>query len=255
MTALESTSNILPTQLPGAPVELPPDIRAIVLGDLHIGSEFCERNQFLGLLRAMPPGMTLILNGDIVDPIRWEDLNFGNQELIRSIRDESLRRPVIWNEGNHDGALRYDDPGRIRFARHSVVAGRLVIMHGYSTPGTWAPVRRLGRLFRMLVRIWIELGGTPAHHAYYARKVRFIFRIMCAQVTVRGIDLARSLHVPAVVCGHSHAPADMIVDGVRYLNHGPWTEPEVYCLVVTPSDLRLAMVRDLIHSGIDAAAK
>ena len=242
-------------QLPGAPIELAANTRAIVLGDLHIGSEFCERNLFLGLLRIMPPGMMLILNGDIVDPVRWEELNYGNQELVRAIRDESLRRPVIWNEGNHDGVLRYDDPGRIQFVRHCFITGRVAIMHGYSTPGTWTPVRRLGRLFRMLVRIWIELGGTRAHHAYYARKVRFIFRILCAQVTVRGIDMARSLHVPAVICGHSHAPADMIVGGIRYLNHGPWTEPEVYCLVVTPSDLRLVKVRDLIRSGIEDTGK
>ena len=46
----------------------------------------------------------------------------------------------------------------------------------------------------------------------------------------------------AVTCSHTHYPENMVVDGIRYINTGAWTELPAHYLYVTADDITLNTV-------------
>jgi UDP-2,3-diacylglucosamine pyrophosphatase LpxH len=69
---------------------------------------------------------------------------------------------------------------------------------------------------------------------------------------MNAVEYARENHYQAVACGHIHCIEDEIIDGIRYLNTGSWTEKPLCWLEVTDTELNLREMNGTkdVQSGV-----
>ena len=203
-----------------------------IVSDLHLGSAYFRRENFVRFLDTLPAGARLVLNGDILDE-PGNPLSPEHAAVVRRLVAESYERPVVWVHGNHDESVALDDPGRIQFVRRWAVDDTLLVLHGDQLDGIM-PRHGLFRLFfKKLHRLRIRLGFADVHVAHYAKRWSLLYRVLNEHVARRAIDAARREGFGAVTCGHTHAPMEWERDGHRYLNTGAWTEEPNHYVSVT----------------------
>ena len=61
-------------------------------------------------------------------------------------------------------------------------------------------------------------------------------------VASNAVDCAEENGYGAVACGHTHFAEDLVVNGIRYLNTGAWTELPAHYLHITADDIILNRV-------------
>src|SRR5262249_48339602 len=80
---------------------------AVMLSDLHLGSDNCQAHSLCELLEVIKdevlPTTRLILNGDVFDSIDFRRLNKSHWKVLSLIRKLSHRLEIVWICGNHDG--------------------------------------------------------------------------------------------------------------------------------------------------------
>src|SRR5258708_3146741 len=81
---------------------------AVILSDLHLGSENSQARRLTDLLEQIVEGELLterlILNGDVFDSIDFRRLNKNHWKVLSLIRKLSDQIEIIWVFGNHDGS-------------------------------------------------------------------------------------------------------------------------------------------------------
>lgn len=214
---------------------------AIIVSDLHLGSSHFLHEAFLHFLETLPEDSSIVLNGDIIDSPHAE-LPASHQKIIDWLRQESFRREVVWILGNHDADYTIQDPGQITFARHFNIDQRLLIVHGDDFDQIMPNSIWFIKLFKSWHQLRLRLGASPVHVACYAKKWRFLYRILTRQVMRNAVRCAKENSFEAITCGHTHYPQDIQVDGVRYINTGSWTETPACYLSVNQKAMTLKTV-------------
>lgn len=223
-----------------------PQVRAIFISDIHLGTRACQADRLLDFLREHPSEY-LYMVGDIIDfwsmsrGVYWTTAqNTVVQKVLRRARHGDK---VVLVPGNHDEALREHDGtdfGGIQVRNehiHTTAAGqRFLLIHGdefdqVTRYHRWVAV--LGDMaYNTLVRIntslsWVRrrlgMSGYWSLAGYAKRKVKtainFIFDFedsVIRAVRERGLD--------GVICGHIHWAALRPMDGVTYINCGDWVD-------------------------------
>ena len=223
-----------------------PQVRAIFISDIHLGTRACQADRLLDFLREHPSEY-LYMVGDIIDfwsmsrGVYWTTAqNTVVQKVLRRARHGDK---VVLIPGNHDEALREHDGtdfGGIQVRNehiHTTAAGqRFLLIHGdefdqVTRYHRWVAV--LGDMaYNTLVRIntslsWVRrrlgMSGYWSLAGYAKRKVKtainFIFDFedsVIRAVRERGLD--------GVICGHIHWAALRPMDDVTYINCGDWVD-------------------------------
>ena len=213
-------------------------MNVIIVSDLHLGSRHCKRDLFLRFLDTLPPEVTLVFNGDTVD-FRYRRLGHRFQVVLDRLAEESRRRPVIWVYGNHDEDYRPWKPGDIRFVNSWAIERRLLVQHGYA----FDRVMPFHRLFILVVRMFhglrIRFGAESVHVAEYAKRWSALYAVLRRSVMKHAIAHAKRNGFAAVTCGHTHYAEDMMVEGIRYINSGTWTETPAHYIAVDDTTIEL----------------
>ncbi|MDH3716475.1 MAG: UDP-2,3-diacylglucosamine diphosphatase [Planctomycetota bacterium] len=214
---------------------------AIVISDLHLGSRYVQLEHVLRFFRTLPDAVPLILNGDIVDRVH-HPLPDQHAPVLDLIRDESLRRQVVWVYGNHDDGYQLDDPGGIEFCRSFRLGQRLFVSHGYDFDNVMTRYQPFVKMFNKLHKFRLWLGAEPVHVAQYAKQWALCYQYLRRSVMASAIAYARANGFAAITCGHTHFAEDLTVDGIRYINTGAWTELPAYFLAVHDDSMELHKV-------------
>src|SRR5262249_26248630 len=86
---------------------LDPMLDALVISDIHLGSETCQAKPLVELLQAILDERIatrrLIINGDVFDSIDFRRLKKTHWKVLSQIRHLSDKIDVVWIAGNHDG--------------------------------------------------------------------------------------------------------------------------------------------------------
>lgn len=214
------------------------DRRTWIISDVHLGSKHCQVAQFLRFLDRLPENVELVMNGDVVD--HWHDTLTGSHLEARTrLVAISKRQTVVWVKGNHDDQYRFEDMGDIVFAADHAIGKRLYISHGYDFD-TVMPYHRLFiRLFRTFHRLRIRLGAESVHVARYAKKFKLLYAVLRKHVAMNAVAYGKEQGYEAVTCGHTHYMEDVMLQGVRYINTGSWTEQPFYLVEVTADRVEL----------------
>lgn len=212
-------------------------MQAFVISDIHLGSRFCMADRLLRFLDDLPPDATLVLNGDTLD--RWHPhLPPEHVALVDRFRQEARQRPVLWLHGNHDRKCPLDDPGSIVFLSSWHAGNRLYVAHGHDFDNVTIH-KPFIHLFRLLYRLRDRFGGESIHVASYAKRFQFLYGLLRKHVMSNAVAYASKHGFKAVACGHTHYPEDSVVQGIRYINTGSWTEKPVFCLHVDDKAIHL----------------
>jgi UDP-2,3-diacylglucosamine pyrophosphatase LpxH len=223
-----------------------PNVRAVFLSDIHLGTRACQSGRLLEFLREYP-AEHLYLLGDIIDfwsmsrGVHWSpNQNTILQKVLRRARHGEQ---VVFVPGNHDEALREyvgvafgDIVVAADFVHETADGRKLLLVHGdefdqVTRYHRWVAV--LGdAAYNGLVRanVWLSwvrrslgISGYWSLAGYAKRKVKkalqFIFDFEHAvmhHVRERGLD--------GVVCGHIHWAALKDIDGLTYANCGDWVD-------------------------------
>jgi len=209
-----------------------------VTSDLHLGSRHFLGELFSAFLNSLPAGAQLVLNGDIVDYVHTR-IPPAHERVIHLLSEESRRRKVIWIHGNHDPEFRPVDSGEIEFHKSYALGRRLFITHGYAFDNIIPYNRLFIKVFRALHRFRVLLGAEPVHVAEYAKKWSLFYSVLRKSVMMNAIEYAKENGFESVTCGHTHFMEERVVDGIRYMNTGSWTERPVGYVLVDDAEVKL----------------
>lgn len=206
-----------------------------IVSDLHLGSAYFRRENFVRFLDALPAGAGLVLNGDTIDE-PGEPLSPEHEAVVARLVAESQHRPVIWVHGNHDETFEPESSGSIQFVRRWEVGQVLLVLHGDQLDSVMPKHGLFKWVFKRCHRLGVRIGLPDVHVAHFAKRFALLYRVLNEQVARRAIEAARLDGFRAVTCGHTHAPMEWEHDGHRYLNTGAWTEEPNHYVTVTGGD-------------------
>jgi len=204
---------------------------AVVISDLHLGSENCQARlitRFLELLANQTIRThRLVINGDVFDSIDFRRLKKSHWKVLSMLRRLSDKFEVIWTCGNHDGPAEiishllgvevHND-----YIFHSG-GRRIMILHGHCFDDfiddhpvlTWLADVAYNALQKLDRRHYV---------ARLAKSRSKIFLHCLDKVEIRSTAHAQHHQCDVVICGHTHHATRKQRHGVEYINSGCWTE-------------------------------
>jgi UDP-2,3-diacylglucosamine pyrophosphatase LpxH len=216
-------------------------MNAIIVSDLHIGSQHFLHQSFESFLQNIPEDCELILNGDVVDDPK-QKLRPVHQQILKRIDQVSRRQRVIWVRGNHDNGYVPNGFKHIRFKTRYTLDGRLLISHGYDFDDIMPRSRMFIQSFKFMHDLMIKFGSKPVDVANFAKKFGWLYKVLRENVMKNAVNFALENGYEAVICGHTHYPEDRIFNGIRYMNTGAWTESPAFYLQMTGSEMTLIQI-------------
>lgn len=217
--------------------------RSIFVSDVHLGFDGCSAERLLAFLRAIETE-TLYLVGDIIDlacassALAWP---LAHHEVLREIfLLAQLGTRVVYIPGNHDCLLRDLDGVRFgnieirRRATHVTADGRrFLVLHGDEIEGSSRPWLEAlgGRAYGALLGLDRQLNtlsaplGLPSFAIAASLKQAVKSSLGQRAAFERAVlAAAQDSGVDGLICGHTHRPELVDLEGVLYCNDGDWVE-------------------------------
>jgi UDP-2,3-diacylglucosamine pyrophosphatase LpxH len=220
----------------------PQFLDAVVISDLHLGSDNCQAKAAAAFLQSLLDGdiktRRLIINGDVFDSIDFRRLKKTHWKVLSQIRHLSDKLEVIWIAGNHDGSA--DIISHLlgvtvveEFILHSG-SRKILCIHGHQFDNFITDHPVITALAD--AAYWLLQKIDRTHYiARFAKRRSKIFVRCSAKIRSGAIRRAHDRRCDTVLCGHTHhaesaAPAGE--NSVAYHNSGCWTElPPSYLAV------------------------
>ena len=212
---------------------------ALVISDLHLGSENCQARALTYFLEDIHEGRTetasLILNGDVFDSIDFRRLKKNHWKVLSLIRKLSDRMEIVWINGNHDGPAEIISHLLGVEVRDEMVlesGGRRILFHHGHRFDKFIDDHKIltaigDFIYRMLQ--WVDSSHTFARAAKAKSKT---FLRCAAIIEAKSIEYARKLDCDAVCCGHTHLAVANEAGPIAYYNSGCWTEKPCHFLAI-----------------------
>ena len=219
---------------------------ALILSDVHLGSDNCQAKRVVRLLERVEEGeiptARLILNGDVFDSIDFRRLHKAHWKVLSRIRKLSDRLEIIWLCGNHDGSAEIVSHllGVTVMDEYVLESGteRILILHGHvfdefldSHPFlTW---------MADCVYFFLQRIDRTHYFAKLAKRGSKTFLRCAKKIEERSVDLAKRKDCTSVCCGHTHVAVAREEGPVGYYNSGCWTELPCTYLTVARGVVKL----------------
>ncbi len=219
---------------------------AIVISDLHLGSENCQAESLTDFLEQIHHGeiatQRLILNGDLFDSIDFRRLKKHHWKVLSTLRKMSDHIEVVWINGNHDGPSDIVSHllGVSVSDEFTIESGskRILFLHGHRFDDfidaypwtTWIA----DRIYQLLQRI-----DKTHTFAKMAKKSSKTFLRCAEKIEREAMDYAQTLDCDAVCCGHTHHAVANTSTEVQYFNSGCWTEKPCHYLSIDAGRIEL----------------
>jgi UDP-2,3-diacylglucosamine pyrophosphatase LpxH len=221
-------------------------VDAIILSDIHLGSDNCQAKELASFLERIHSGQLetgrIILNGDVFDSFDFRRLNKNHWKVLSLLRKMSDDIEILWIHGNHDGAAEVFSHLLGVGVREEVIlqsgSTRILIHHGHRFdqfidrhPIVTACA---DAAYRMLQRI------DRSHTFARAAKKRSKIFLRCSdKIRSESIELAQRMNCQAVCCGHTHHAIADRTGPVQYFNSGCWTERPCHYLSILDGQVEL----------------
>jgi UDP-2,3-diacylglucosamine pyrophosphatase LpxH len=215
---------------------------AIVISDLHLGSEVSQAKQLVRFLDLLKEGVLLtrelILNGDVFDSWDFRRLRKNHWKVLSVIRSLSDHVKIVWLSGNHDypedAATVAQLIGAEVLDRYILESGgkKILVFHGHIFDRFIAdhPIITVVVDFLYAVLHKIDKSFRLSRWAKHRSKT---FLRCSEKIEREARQLAEKLDCNVAVCGHTHLEWATADGGIEYYNSGSWCEqPCVYLTVL-----------------------
>lgn len=219
---------------------------AVVISDLHLGSENCQAKALIQFLEDLRTGAIntrrLILNGDVFDSIDFRRLKKSHWKVLSLLRKMSDELEIIWINGNHDGPVDVVSPLLGVEVRDELILTsddkRILLHHGHRFDRFIDDHPLITALGDFIYRVLQKVDSS--HRVARNAKSRSKTFLRCLEVIeVKSIDLAKRLDCEAVCCGHTHHATANERGPVAYYNSGCWTEKPCHYLTIHEGVVRV----------------
>jgi UDP-2,3-diacylglucosamine pyrophosphatase LpxH len=213
---------------------------AIIISDLHLGSDNCQARHLTRFLEILHQGelgaAKLILNGDVFDSMDFRRLKKHHWKVLSLIRKLSDTHDIIWLNGNHDGSSEVISHllGVTVQDEYVLTSGerKVLVLHGHvfdefidSHPFlTWVA----DCIYNLLQ--WVDRTHSIAK---LAKKNSKTFLRCTEKIRDKSVEYARKQGCQAVCCGHTHHVVADTTGPADYHNSGCWTELPCHYLTVS----------------------
>jgi len=216
-------------------------MKAIIVSDLHIGSQYFLYQEFEHFLQDIPRDYELILNGDIIDN-PFGKLMPPHQRILDIIKQLSYKQKIVWVQGNHENGYIQKGFGKVHLKPLYNLGNKVLIAHGHDFDGVMPRNQGFIRVFKLMHDLRVKLGARPVHVANYAKRWGILYKILRKNVMMNAVNCAIQNGYEAVTCGHTHYSEDRIYNSIRYVNTGAWTEFPAFYLYVTDDEISLKKI-------------
>ncbi|HEV3142503.1 MAG TPA: UDP-2,3-diacylglucosamine diphosphatase [Gemmataceae bacterium] len=218
---------------------------ALIVSDIHLGSDVCQAKLFVDLLDQIKfcelQTRQLILNGDVFDSWDFRRLKKHHWKVLSHLRKLSDHLPITWINGNHDGPAEivshllgvnvaeehiFESGGKKVLALHGHQFDRFIDNHPILTA---------------LADFSYQMIQIMDRSFYWARlaKRRSKTFLRCSElIEQRALEYARKKSCDLVCCGHTHLEVEQ-PGKIGYFNSGCWTELPCSYLTVAEGEVRL----------------
>lgn len=197
---------------------------AIVISDLHLGSDVCQAKAIESFLDFVPTVTAhLVLNGDVFDSLDFQRLKKHHWNVLSKLRKMSDKIKVSWVCGNHDGQAEMlghllgvevvdecvlESGSRSMLCLHGHQFDNFIEQHPWLT---WLA----DEFYRLLQNL------DKSHQlARWAKTSSKQFMHNARSVKERAVALMHKRGHDMVCCGHTHHAEAAF----PYFNSGCWTE-------------------------------
>lgn len=219
---------------------------ALVISDLHLGSENCQAKELITFLEEIETGLRptqkLILNGDVFDSIDFRRLKKNHWKVLSLLRKLSDQIEIVWINGNHDGPAEIISHLLGVEVRDEMIlesgGRRILFHHGHRFDKFIDEHPFLTAIGDFIYRVLQRIDSTH----YVARSAKHnskIFLRCSAKIESRSIEYAKKMHCDAVACGHTHHALASESGPIAYFNSGCWTEKPCHFLSVSQGQVRV----------------
>ncbi|HEY2148268.1 MAG TPA: UDP-2,3-diacylglucosamine diphosphatase [Pirellulales bacterium] len=215
---------------------------AIVISDLHLGSEVSQAKQLVRFLELLKEGVLsareLILNGDVFDSWDFRRLKKNHWKVLSIIHSLSDHVKIVWLSGNHDypedAATVAQLIGAEVLDRYILESGgkKILVFHGHIFDRFIAdhPIITVVVDFFYAILHKIDKSFRLSRWAKHRSKT---FLRCSEKIEREARQLAEKLDCHVAVCGHTHLERATDEGGIEYYNSGSWCEqPCVYLTVL-----------------------
>ena len=219
--------------------------KTIVISDVHLGSKGSKVKELVRFLKNHT-AQNIILNGDIIDG--WQ-LSKGSKwkrkhtRLFKFIMKalENKDTNVTYIRGNHDDFL--DEVLPLTIGNFTIVKDyiyesfgeKYYVCHGdifdsISTHFRWiAKLGDVGYTFLLWLNKIFNNRRIRKGLPYYSLSQAIKSKVKTAVSFISNFEevvsqIAADKKCSGIICGHIHAPANKIINGIHYLNSGDWIE-------------------------------
>lgn len=230
---------------------------ALVISDIHLGSENCQAKELVHFLEAVHAGelatRRLILNGDVFDSIDFRRLKKQHWKVLSQIRKLSDGIETVWVNGNHDGPAEIVSHLLGVSVQDEIVidsgSRKVMLSHGHRFDEFLERYPLTSKLADGVYRFlqWLDKSHYVARQAKHSSKT---FLRCALKVEERAIEYARRHGCDVVCCGHTHLPTANTVGPVQYFNSGCWTERPCHYLTIAEGVVELRAFAEQVPATI-----
>ena len=226
-------------------------LEAIIVSDLHLGSENCQAKALCRLFEKIHdeelPTARIILNGDVFDSIDFRRLNKSHWKVLSLLRKMSDHIDITWICGNHDGTAEIiSHLLGVKVCDDIILESgseRILVMHGHIFDEFLDKHPILTWFGDTIYAFLQKLDGSHSIARYAKSRSKTFLR--CAEKIMRGaVEVALERGCSAVCCGHTHQPASNKELALPYYNSGSWTELPCTYLTVADGAVQLHLFED-----------
>jgi len=219
---------------------------AIVISDLHLGSDNCEARSLRRFLEEIMHGelrtRRLILNGDVFDSIDFRRLKRHHWKVLSILRKLSDKIEICWINGNHDGPAEIISHLLGVHVQDEMIlesgGRRILLHHGHRFDEFIDSHPILTAIADAIYRLLQKIDKSH-RFAKLAKSKSKTFLRCASKIETRSIELAHKLGCDAVMCGHTHHAVANLSGPISYYNSGCWTEKPCHYLTVRDGTVQL----------------